>query len=98
MARIVQMDYFSLSKHPLNISARRSWGKRGLRGSVWQIAAPQDDGKWQNIIRARGEDNLFFQGRCGGFVDQTEIGASSPGLTGKTKSDGYNIHLSPDKG
>lgn len=85
MARIVQMDYFSLSKHALDISVRRPQEDRCRKGAFGEMRHTRMMGKWRNIIRVRGEDHFFFRIDVGDSVDQIETGAFSPGLTSKTK-------------
>lgn len=50
MARIVQMDYSSMSKHTQNLNTGQG-EENGLQGSIWQIAVPQDEGKIVKIWR-----------------------------------------------
>lgn len=91
MARIVQMDYSSVSKHTQNLSTRQG-EKNGLQGSIWQIAVPQDEGK---IVKKYNENNLFSRQDVALLEIKQKQAPFLPALTSKTNSDTYNIQLSP---
>lgn len=66
MARIVQMDYFSLSKHALDISVRRPQEDRCRKGAFGEMRHTRMMGKWAKHNKGeRGGSFFFFQNRRG---------------------------------